>query len=282
MNSKSTNGITCHHLEVDGRQLHYREAGSGPCVLLLHGWPSNSWLWRDVMPALAASHRVIALDLPGFGLSEKKLEDSYSFRYYEQKLSQFLDALQIEQTDLVVHDLGGPVGVYWALANPQRVRSLALLNTLLYPEFHWTVKAFVLATFVPGVRRWLSHPRGIAAAMRFGVENKERLTAEVLQPYTAPFQDGRSRRVLLKTASRLHIKGFHEIARLLPGFDKPVRIIYGENDRILPDVARTMQRVQRDLPQAELTALPGCGHFLQEDAGAQIGELLADFLRTSA
>ena len=266
-----------HTLLVENRHIHYREAGSGDCILLLHGWPTSSWLWREVMPVLASGHRVVAPDLPGFGLSEKRIEDSYSFRYHERFLSAFLDQLEISCTHLVVHDLGGPVGVYWALTHPERVRRLAVLNTLLYPEFHWTAKAFVLATVVPGFRRLLSHPRMLAATLRFGVENKDRLTDEVLRPYLAPFHDSRSQRVLLKTANRLSMQGFETIASGLPDVPHPVRAIYGANDRILPDVAATMERLQRDLPATEVTALPGCGHFLQEDAGPQVGEMLRDF-----
>ncbi len=269
-----------HDLVVENRHIHYREAGAGDCVLLLHGWPTSSWLWRDVMPALAGEMRVIAPDLPGFGLSEKRIEDSYSFRYHERFLSAFLDQLDIDRCDLVVHDLGGPVGVYWALEHPERVRRLAVLNTLLYPEFHWTAKAFVLATLVPGFRRLLSHPRALAATLRFGVENKQRMTDEVLQPYIAPFRDSRSQRVLLKTAGRLSPQGFEQIAARLPAFPHPVRAIYGEADRILPDVAATMARLQQDLPDTVVTGLPGCGHFLQEDAGAEVGRLLLAFLRT--
>ncbi len=274
-------GETMHEqtVLVDNRHIHYREAGEGPCVLLLHGWPTSSWLWRDVMPVLAQRHRVIAPDLPGFGLSEKRMEDSFSFRYHERFLNAFLDHLQIEQTDLVVHDLGGPVGVYWALRHPERVHRLGILNTLLYPDFHWTAKAFVLATLVPGFRRLLSHPRALAATIRFGVQNKARITEEVLQPYLAPFSDSRSQRVLLKTASRLALQGFEEIAAALPEFPRPVRIIYGAQDRILPNVAATMERLQHDLPETRVTVLSDAGHFLQEDAGEEVGKLLLDFFQ---
>ena len=113
--------------------------------------------------------------------------------------------------------------------------------------------------------------------MRFGVENKDRLEGDILAAYQAPFRDKAARKALLKTAYGLHPKGFKQIARDLPMFDCPVRVVYGNNDRILPDVARTMTRVKRDLPQAEVTALEGCGHFLQEDRPDEVGRLLADF-----
>jgi len=96
-----------------------------------------------------------------------------------------------------------------------------------------------------------------------------------------PFEDEDSRRALADAGIGLEIEGFAEIARGLPSLEVPVRIIYGERDRILPDVAETMARVKRDLPQAEVTALPDCGHFLQEEAPQEIGELLARFFASA-
>jgi haloalkane dehalogenase len=121
-------------VEVDGMTLAYLSAGgdigAGAPVLLLHGWPTSSFLWRNVMPAIAAHRRVIALDLPGFGGSSKPLGASYSFRFFQRALDGFLAALKIDKIALVVHDLGGPVGLYWASQNPERLERLAILNTI--------------------------------------------------------------------------------------------------------------------------------------------------------
>lgn len=269
--------LTSKFIEVNNRQLHYLAAGSGEPILCLHGWPTSSHLWRNIMPSLAQTYQVIALDLPGFGQSSKLPNDSYSFRYYLEILDGFLDALEITQLSLMVHDLGGPIGLLWAVRNPERIKRLVLFNTLVYPNVSGMVKLFVASTMIPGVRHWLSSPRGITWALRFGVENKANLTPKVLEPYLAPFKPSDARRALLKTAQRLSSKGFQEITEKLPNLDIPVRLIYGENDRILPKVATTMARVQQDLPQATLTALPNCGHFLQEDVPEQISQLLSEF-----
>ncbi|TFH26819.1 MAG: alpha/beta hydrolase, partial [Myxococcales bacterium] len=91
-------------------------------------------------------------------------------------------------------------------------------------------------------------------------------------------EDPAARQALIKAGSGLGTKGLTEIANKLPTFKAPVRLIYAENDRILPDIAKTMQRLQRDLPGAELTVLPNCGHFLQEDEPERVGQLIAEFL----
>jgi pimeloyl-ACP methyl ester carboxylesterase len=140
------------------------------------------------------------------------------------------------------------------------------------------VKLFLLALRTPGLRDFLVSPKGIVGAMKFGVVHKERLTREVLTPYTAPFEDPAARKALIKAGSGLSTTGLAEIARKLPDLEAPLRLIYGENDRILPDIAKTMQRIQHDRPGTELTALPGCGHFLQEDEPERVGELIAEFL----
>ena len=270
--------IKSEFVEVDDLRLHYLTAGTGETVLLLHGWPTSAYLWRNVMPAMAQTHRVIALDLPGYGQSTKRPSDSFSFFYHEKAIDGVLEALGIDKVHLGVHDLGGPVGLFWAVQQLERVRSLAFLNTIVYPQFSWGVKLFVLMTLAPGIRSWLSSPRGIAWAMRLGVQQKEKLTPEVISNYTAPFEERNVRKTLLKSVQRLSLKGYAEIVEKLFAFKGPVRLIYGENDRILPRIANTMQRLQQDFPQAELTSLPNCGHFLQEDGPEKLGQLLAEFL----
>jgi haloalkane dehalogenase len=268
---------TIETVQVDDLTLAYRELGSGPPVLLLHGWPTSSFLWRDVMPPIARRNRVIALDLPGFGGSDKPLEARYGFEFFERAIDGFLAALDIDELGLAVHDLGGPVGVHWALSRQERVSRLALLNTLLYPEFSEAVLEFIKACTTPDLREQLTSPAGLEAAMRLGLADEANLTDEVIAGVREPFQTDESRRALANAAVGLELEGFQEIGSGIAELRVPVRVVYGEQDRILPDVAETMARVKRDVPAAVITALPNCGHFLQEEAPEEIGELLAEF-----
>jgi haloalkane dehalogenase len=271
-------------VEANGLELAYRELGDGPPVLLLHGWPTSSYLWRDVMPPLAAAgNRAIALDLPGYGGSSKPPGATYDFALYDSTLDAFLEALGIETTALAVHDVGGPIGLHWAVHRPERVTKLALLNTLVYPELDEMAVKFVETLSTPGPREQLTSPAGLEFSMKFGLADESKLTPETLSAVVEPFGTDEERRSLADAGIGLEIAGFEEIARLLPTAlrDTPVRIVYGEQDRILPTVAQTMERVKADLPQAEITALPAAGHFLQEEAADEIGDLLAQFLRTT-
>ena len=271
------NAIPLRHVTIDGRRLAYRELGSGPAVLLLHGWPTSSYLWREVMRPIARRSRVIAPDLPGFGASDKPTDLRYSFALFDTILDGLCGALQLESTALAVHDLGGPIGLHWALTRPGRVSKLALLNTFVYPDFSEVVIDFVRRASTPGLREQLTSPEGLTDLIRECVHDPNRITNEVLSNMLAPFREPAAREALALAALGLSRAGFQEIAKRLPELRVPVRILYGERDRALPDVAQTMARVRRDLPHAVVTALPDCGHFLQEDAPQKVGALLAEF-----
>src|SRR3954465_15461068 len=116
-------------VEVGGRTLAFREAGEGPAVLLLHGWPTSSFLWRNVMPAIARERRGLALDLPGVGGADKPPDVTYGYDFFTTAVRGFVDALELDDVALGLHDLGGPIGMRFALDNPDRVRGAALAIT---------------------------------------------------------------------------------------------------------------------------------------------------------
>lgn len=266
---------------ADGTTLGYREMGTGPAVLLVHGWPTSSFLWRDVMPAIAETNRVLAIDLPGFGASDKPGHRHYTFEHFERAIDGFLAALEIDEVALAAHDLGGPVAVHWALSRTERVTRLALLNTLLYPEFDDSVIQFVIELATPSTRAHRVGDAGLAEIMRLGVHDPALIDDEVLAGVFAPFDTADERRALALAGIGLQPQGFTEIAAGLGSLTMPVRAIYGEDDRVLPDVAETMRRLAVDVPHAEVTAIPECGHFLQEEAPALVGTLLAEFFRAT-
>jgi pimeloyl-ACP methyl ester carboxylesterase len=261
----------------DGSTLAYRDLGSGPPVLLLHGWPTSSYLWRNVMPAIAERNRVLALDLPGFGGSDQRPDARYDFDRFEEAIDRFLSALGIERIAIAGHDLGGPIALHWMLSRPGRVSRLALVNTLIYPEFSDAVVDFVTELLTPATGEHRVSDAGLAEVMRVGVAIPEVITDEVMAAVLAPFDTTEARQALRRAAIGLPPSGFAEIAAGLRTIDVPFRGVYGEDDRILPDIAETMARLATDVPQAEITAIPNCGHFLQEDAPDLVADLLASF-----
>jgi pimeloyl-ACP methyl ester carboxylesterase len=265
---------------VDTMTIAYRELGAGPAVLLLHGWPTSSYLWREVMPAIARRNRVVAVDLPGFGASAKPLDRHYGFATFSSVIDGLLQDLGIDKVALGGHDLGGPIAVRWAMQWPDRVTGLALLNTLLYPDLDPAVVEFVTALLTPGPREKLTSSDGLADLIRAGMADPAHATEEMIAAVVAPFQDDDARLALAKAGSELSLRTLAEVAAGLPSLSVPVRVVYGTQDRILPDVEATMARLQGDVPHATATPLPQCGHFLHEEAPDQIGEILAEFYGT--
>jgi haloalkane dehalogenase len=266
------------YVEVDGLSVAYREAGTGPAVLLVHGWPTSSLLWRDVVPHLSASYRVVAIDLPGYGLSAKPLGVRYDAAFYEGVIDGFLSALGIDRVAIVVHDIGGPVAMHWVLRNPARVTGIGILNTLLYPEFSEAVLEFVRRLMTPGEREKMVDPEAIAGIIRFGVRDPSRLKPDLLAEFGAPFVDPDARRALARAAIGLTPAEFERIGAALPSITAPVRVIYGRHDPVLPDIATTVDRLVADVPQATVTILDDCAHFIQLEEPDRIGALLAEFL----
>jgi pimeloyl-ACP methyl ester carboxylesterase len=264
-------------ISVDGLEVAYSDQGEGPPVLLLHGWPTSSYMWREIGPALAREHRVIAPDLPGFGASSKPVGTRYSFEIFERTLDGLVDELGLEQLGLAVHDTGGPVGVHWAMGRPGAVSRLALLNTLLYPEFHPAVSEFVMTLMDPVRREQVVSPDGLTQVIRIGMANPANLTDETLAAMQAPFGTPEARQALAEAGIGLSPRGFEEIARGLPELEIPVLGLYGTEDRILPDVAETFARIKRDMPHAQIEPLPGVGHFLQEEAPEIVAARLVRF-----
>lgn len=271
-----TTDVQMRRVDVGDLDLAYRSEGEGSPVLLLHGWPTSSYLWRAVIPPIAEHNWVVALDLPGFGRSSKPIE-GYDFAFFDRVLDGFLDALGIDQIALAAHDLGGPIALHWALHHPERVTRAALLNTLVYPEFAPSAIDFVRGLLTPTRRDVMTGPQGLADLMREGVSAGFALDDDVITAVQGPFVTADARLALAAAGVGLRPSGFVEIARRLPGLTVPVRVVYGAQDRLLPDIAETVARLRLDLPQAEVTELPDCGHFLQEEAPGQVGELLAEF-----
>lgn len=270
--------LVSNRIKIDNMTLHFREQGTGEPVLLIHGWPTSSFLWRNVMPVLAGNHRVIAPDLPGFGESDKPTDIRYSFEFFSTVLDGLVSQLGLNRFTLVVHDLGGPIGLYWALKNIARIRKLVLLNTIVYPSFSEAAIDFVRQCSTPGLREKLTSAEGLRDAVLLGVSQPGSATEEVIRGVQAPFSTEADRLALAYAGSQLSPRGFVTIARGLSSLTMPVRIIYGEGDRILPEVADTMRRVKQDLPHAVVTSLPGIGHFLQEEEPVLLGNLIREFV----
>ena len=262
-----------------GAASFVREQGSGAPVVLLHGVPTSSFLYRKVIPALAQQGlRGVAFDFPGLGLAERPESFDYSWSGLARWTADALDSLQIERCHLVVHDIGGPIGCLWAVANPDRVLSLTALNTLLgLASFRrpWTMAPFSvpvlgrawLSTLSPGVFSRLFYLQGVAD--RSAVPR-----AEVHAHYEL-LKRGDGGRAFLRI-----MRGFElgedrqrSLWAGLAGRPYPARIVWGRRD---PAIGMDQMRAAEEALGVEDPILLDAKHFLQEDQPIAVAQAVAD------
>ena len=283
-------GATLGHtvVEVDGTELRlaHVELGpaDGPMVVLLHGEPTYSRLWREVMPPLAdAGLRAVAPDLVGFGRSDKPTELGwYTFEHLTAALDAHLNALAPGPLTLVVHDWGGVLGLPWAVEHPERVERLVLLDTGLYSPGGLASGSW--QAFRDFVERTPQLPIGLLVD---GGTHRA-LSAEEKAAYDAPFPDAASQagaRALPLLVPRADDDP--GAARLswareqLARWHAPTIVLWGGADAVLP--VSIGESFARTIPHCDdVEVIPNAGHFLQEDAGDRIGARIARFVTDTA
>ncbi len=302
--SNQDNGTVSKYIQVNNLNVHYLTAGKGKTVVLVHGWPTSSYLWRNIIPQLSKTMCVIAPDFPGYGKSDKPLDASHTHNYHSDFLKDFVEKLNVGKVSLVLHDVGVPIGLLWAIRNPDKIEKIAVLDSLFYtdgccklfytydisllkrflmiasyPKTPLLLKLLLLGIRIAGVRKLIfTLWPGIYMVMTKGVKNKKVMTKDVIKAYQAPFAGAQGRRMLEKTFVGLELDELKEITESLNTIKAPVHIIYGENDWILPHLGEENRRLQKELKNARLTAVPDCGHFIQEDQPERLSQLLVEFL----
>jgi haloalkane dehalogenase len=175
-----------HYVEIGGLHIHYVDEGKGEVILCLHGEPTWSYLYRKMIPILAAHHRTVAMDFAGFGRSDKFTERSeYSFQMHRDTLAGFIEELALDQITLVVQDWGGLIGLTLASEWPERLARLVIMNTGLPTGDMRMSKAFrVWRTFAK-----ITPNLPIGRVIRMGLVNADSVPKEVIAAYEAPFPD---------------------------------------------------------------------------------------------
>jgi len=264
--------------EAAGVKSFVREQGEGAPVVLLHGVPTSSFLYRRVLPELAGRGlRGVAFDFPGLGLAERPEAFDYSWSGLASWTGAAIEALGIERCHLVVHDIGGPVGFEWAIRNPEKVLSLTALNTLVdAASFHrpWPMHPFSIR----GVgEAWLAsmvRPAFRQVYYLTGIADRSAVPAVEVDAHHALLKRGDRGRAFLKI-----MRGF-ELTEAKERFffdglgarDYPAQVAWGAKDKMLD--AHRRAEVQRALGVDEATLLPA-KHFLQEDRAAEIAGAIA-------
>ena len=264
--------------EAAGVESFAREAGDGDPVVLMHGVPTSSFLYRRVIPELA-SHglRPVAFDLPGLGFAARPEGFDYSWSGLARWTGAAIDALGVERCHLVVHDIGGPIGLEWAIHNPGRVMSLTALNTLVdVAAFHrpWPMHPFS----IPGVgEAWLRSMARIPFRQIYymvGIENRSAVPRAEVDAHHALLKREDRGRAFLKIMRGFELSPEKESFLFdgLAGRRYPAQVVWGRDDRMLGE--RRRSEVMRALGVEEVALLPA-KHFLQEDQAPAVAAAIA-------
>jgi len=259
--------------------LAFREAGDpdAPVALLLHGYPNSSYLWKDVLPAVAeAGWRAIAPDLPGFGDSEPFDGEAGTWEDHVMALDDFVAAHELAPVALVTHDWGGLIGLRWACERPYAVRALVISGTGFFPDGRWHGLAQGLRTPGQGEQMVDSLTRASFGDVLHAASPQ--VTEEALDEYWKGYKTPQRRAAHLA----LYRSGdFGKLTRYegaLARLGVPTLILWGEHDDYAPVTGA--HRFAREIPHAQLVVLEDAGHFLQEDAPERVACEVARFLST--
>ncbi len=276
--------FTPKNITVNGHRMSYLDEGSGPVVVMVHGNPSWSYLYRNLVSEFKDSHRCIVPDHIGCGLSDKPRDYSYRLQDHIDNLTVFLEQLQIEQCVLIVHDWGGAIGMGWAGAHPEKVSGLVVFNTAAFLSPH--------LAFRIGVCRW----PGIGAVIVRGcngfawpatfmaVHNK--MSSDVAAGFLFPYNSWDNRVAVHRFVQDIPMQEDHPSRQTLARVEdslarlqtKPMLICWGGRDFCFND--HFYKEWQRRFPTAASHYFADAGHYVLEDAFAEISNLLTPFLMT--
>ncbi len=268
-----------HWREVDGLRLAHVDEGDGAPVLLVHGEPTWSYLWRHVMrPLLDAGFRCVAPDHAGFGRSDKPDDLAwYSYDRHTALLADLVERLDLRGATIVVHDWGGPIGLRVAVELRERIDRVVVMDTGLFTGHQKMSDAWTM--FRDFVARTEDLPIGML--VRGGCHRDP--GDDVIAAYEAPFADGSSKAgarafplMIPLTPDAPGAAAGQRVLDALAGDDRPKLVLWAQDDPIIP--LRTGRRFAEAIGTEVAHAIPDAGHFLQEDQGALIGRLIAEWL----
>lgn len=255
-------------LELDAGRMHYIDEGQGDAIVLVHGTPTWSFLYRNLIKELSKNHRCIAMDHIGFGLSDKPAGWTYRPQDHARNVQALIDHLDLQHFTLIVHDLGGPIGISYAIEHPEHIRRLILFNT-----FMWAMRDDFaippIGTLMGGpIGKFLYTRLNISARMFLPLVygDKSKLTPEIHRQYINPFPHHQDRYGMWVFAREMggsadwYESRWSQRDRIK---DVPTLILWGMKDPAF--TPKYLARWQTLFTRAQTVTFPNTGHFVQEE-----------------
>jgi len=260
-------------LAVSAGDLAYADEGEGPAVVLLHGFPTSSHLWRDLVPILAPRFRAVAPDLLGYGRSSKPEDPSaLTIRAQAAHVRELLDRTGIDEFAVIGHDIGG--GVAQLLALEGGVGTMVLVDSISFDS--WPIEAVrMLQAADPGDANEAFVRAVVSLALDLGLANGDRLADADREVYLRPWIEAPA--ALIRAARGVDGIGLAGTEERLAALDARVLLVWGEDDPYQP--AELVEGLSDVLPGSTAALLPGCAHFVTEDAPEAVLPLIAEYLR---
>jgi 2-hydroxymuconate-semialdehyde hydrolase len=255
-------------------EMAYTDLGDGPPVLLIHGFPTSADLWDRVAWLLAQRMRVIVPDLMGYGHSERPVEVDLSEPAQADFIRELLETLAIDELAIVGHDIGGAIAQMLALDGGLQVRTLVLLDSACFDA--WPVEGVrMIQAALPAQETSSFVEDVLRVTFTLGIAHQSRIDSAVLDGFIQPWKDDPA--AFFRAVRALTGKGLAGREAELAALDLPVLLIWGEDDPFVP--AELAERLGEVFPFSTLAILPGCSHFITEDAPQTVGPLIHEFLR---
>jgi haloalkane dehalogenase len=272
-------GFEASYRQFDGLRLAYLDVGEGPPVLFVHGEPTWSFLWRKVIPLVRdAGYRCIAPDLPGFGRSDKPTDIAwYTYDRHSESVVALVDELDLRDVTVVVHDWGGPIGLRAAVERPARIARIVALDTGLFTGHQPMNEAWM--TFRAFVERTEDLPVGLLVRRACARDPGEDVIAAYDAPFASPAAKAGARAFPLILPLTPDAPGAGAGQRVLDALRidaRPKLFLWADSDPVLP--LETGRRFAAALGGEIDHVIAGASHFLQEDAGPEVGSLIAAWL----
>jgi haloalkane dehalogenase len=268
-----------HFRELEGLRLAHLEEGDGPPVIFLHGEPTWSFLWRKVIPPVAAAgFRCIAPDLVGFGRSDKPTDiDFYTYDRHVQLAGTLLEDLDLQGATIVVHDWGGPIGLRLAVEQAARIDRIVILDTGLFTGHQKMSDAWI------AFRDFVERTEDLPVGMLVRGACKSDPGDEVVAAYDAPYPDAASKAgarafplLIPQSPDAPGAPAGQRVLEALREDRRPTLMLWADSDPVLP--LSTGERFADAIGRPPPRTIEDAGHFLQEDQGPLIGSLIADWL----
>jgi pimeloyl-ACP methyl ester carboxylesterase len=261
-------------------KLYAEELGAGSPIVLLHGLGGSGYTWRYMVQALARNHRVIAIDLRGFGRSDKPFDQHYAAVDQAAYVRSFLERRGLAGVTLVGHSFGGAVALALTMdlnrTHPERVGKLVLMDTPAYPQPLSPTIKLLRKPVLPLLALTLIPPSVMTHLLINDDAAFAHLTANDLSMYAAPLSDAGAAHALVTTAHRIVPSNLNSLIRRYPSISQPTLLVWCRKDTVVPVTTGVL--LARALPHATLRLIDGCGHTPPEESPGQATRQILKFL----